>query len=78
MHAILGCDTTSGMYGIGTGAALKLSISKFRQQVEVYRHRESKKEEIITADETALVLLYKGNVQCSLNGRRVLQFNKNL
>ena len=60
------------------GTALKFLISnkQFRQQPEVYRHRESKKEDIIIAAETALVLHYKGNVQFSLNNLRVLQFNK--
>ena len=46
-----------------------------KYKAELCRHRESKKKEIVTADETALVL-YKGNVQCSLNSRRVLQFKK--
>jgi hypothetical protein len=33
LHAILGCDTTSHLYGIGKGASLKMfkSNSKFRE-----------------------------------------------
>ena len=71
-------DVTQHQICMVLGTALKFLISnkQFRQQAEVYRHRESKKEDIITAVETALVFLYKGNVQCSLNNIRVLQFNK--
>jgi len=78
MHAVLGCDTTSDVYGLGKGAALKLlrTNKQFRQQADIFRNQQSTKEEVIAAGETALVLLYKGNVHCSLNTLRLLQFNK--
>ena len=63
--------TTSEMYGVGKGAALKLlrTSKPFKQQADIFRNQQSTKEEVIAAGETALVLLYKGIIL-------VLQFNK--
>lgn len=62
---------TSDVYGVGKGAALKLlrTSKPFKQQADIFRNQQSTKEEVIAAGETALVLLYKGNIL-------VLQFNK--
>jgi len=78
VHAVLGCDTTSAVYGLGKGAALKALMcnTQFHRQAEIFASQESAKEQVIAAGETALVLLYKGHHQSSLNSIRVLQFNK--
>ena len=61
-HAILGCDTTSCIFGLGKGVALK-PIKKnelFVQQARVFLQPGMRKETIIRAGETAIVCLYNG------------------
>ena len=75
LHAILGCDTTSGVYGLGK----KLSISKiksdsqFQDQAKVFMSQGANKDDIISAGETALVFLYNGNPHHGIN---VLRYEK--
>jgi len=75
LHAILGCDTPSGVYGLGK----KLSVSKitsdsqFQDQAKVFMSKRSSKDDIISARETALVCLYNGNPQHDIN---VLRYEK--
>jgi hypothetical protein len=60
VHAILGCDTTSRLYGIGKGVALKKLFvnNHFLKQSEVFSNVGSTKQEIATAGEEALLCLY--------------------
>ncbi len=69
IHALLGCDTTSRLYGIGKGVALqKISNAQFSQQADVFSQSDpDEMEEIITAGEKALVCLYNGTLEDSLD-----------
>ena len=75
LHAILWCDTTSGVYCLGK----KLSISKiksdsqFQYQAKVFMSQGANKDDIISAGETALVCLYNGNPHHGIN---VLRYDK--
>lgn len=63
IHAILGCDTTSRLHGIGKGAALKKFVScHYFQEQAKFVNVNSTKEAIATATagENALVCLYNG------------------
>ena len=62
-HALLGCDTTSRVFGIGKGVALKQlrNSEYFNVQAEVFNRRSVSAEEIAVAGEKALVSLYSGS-----------------
>ena len=62
IHAFLGCDTTSRIFGLGKGTALKKFISSayFREQAKVFSHDSSTQDEILLAGENSLVCLYGG------------------
>ena len=64
VHALLGCDTTSRVYGIGTPTALKKSMTNdhFRKQAEVFESAAPTVEELVTAGEQALVYVHDGKV----------------
>ena len=75
IHSILGCDTTSRLHGLGKGIALR----KFREQhrfVELAGVFDSisQKEDIITAGEEALILLYNGKDEKSLDSLRYKRY----
>ena len=63
MHAILGCDTTSGIYGIGKKAALKHASTSapFKGYAQVFNDPHASKADLIYAGKDALVALYKGS-----------------
>ena len=48
VHAILGCDTTSGIHGIGKGLALKkiMKDALFQEQAEVFNNEDATKSDI--------------------------------
>lgn len=71
IHAILGCDTTSRLHGIGKGVALKKFINSpyFREQAKVF-DIDSTTDAIATAGENALVCLYNGKPGDSLDALR--------
>ena len=75
VHAVGGCDTTSRLFGIGKGVPLRKlkSDSHFRQQAEVFKNKTSK-EEVFTAGEKALVSLYGGRTNESLDTLRYRRF----
>lgn len=78
LHAILGCDTTSGIYGLGK----KLSVTKiksdtvFHDQAKVFIISGASKDNIISAGEAALVCLYNGKSHQSINDLRYEKFCK--
>ena len=58
LHAILGCDTTSRVFGIGKGVSLKnfRTEKNFRKSAYVFNGDTCSKKEVIQA----LVSLYNG------------------
>ena len=74
IHAFTGCDTTSRIYGISKGAALKKLTAD--QQLKLHAEtflKESTKCDIVAAGEGALVSLYGGIQIENLN---LLRFRK--
>ena len=61
LHAILGCDTTSSLYGIGKGLSLKIfqQNKHLRRQAAVFQNDLATSEELASADEHVIVCLYK-------------------
>ena len=59
-HAMLGCDTTSRLHGIGKALLLKKirSSTTLQQSAQVFECTTSSKEDISTAGERVLVELY--------------------
>ena len=76
VHAVLGCDTASGMHGIGKGLALKkiMKDAKFQEQAEVFNREDATKSDIIAAGKKALVCLYNGRSDESLDSVRYSRF----
>lgn len=78
IHAILGCDSTSRLYGLGKGLALKKvkSDQSFLRQAKVFSLSEEKvgKGVIVAAGEKALVSLYGGDKDESLDMLRHRRF----
>lgn len=76
VHAILGCDTTSHMYGLGKATALKLARTSplFREHAQVFTSPESSRCDITTAGAAAIVALYNGQVGDELDALRLLRF----
>ena len=72
LHAMLGCDTTSRLFGIGKGTILK----KFKANVELQKAAEvfdstlSTSSQIESAGERVLVVMYGGKNNESLNSLR--------
>ena len=62
IHAILGCDTTSRLYGIGRGVSLKkfFASQHFRDLAQVFNNTPASKEDVVAAGEKALVCVYNG------------------
>ncbi|KAK3743952.1 hypothetical protein QZH41_002713 [Actinostola sp. cb2023] len=78
LHAILGCDTTSRLHGIGKAAALKKieTDSRFLQQAEIFDRPAGRvtKEDIIVAGEKALLSLYNDGSEEKLDSLRYTRF----
>lgn len=78
-HAILGCDTTSRLHGIGKGAALTKLFSQdvgFVSASDVFYQPMSSQEEVATAGEQALAILYGGSKTDQLDHLRYKIFQK--
>ena len=76
LHVILGCDTTSHLYGIGKGTSLKKfkSSTHFREQAKVFDAQSAFPEDIVVAGEQALVCLYNGKPAERLDSLRYTHF----
>lgn len=76
LHAVLGCDTTSGLYGIGKGVVLKKfrNDSCIKQQAVIFNDESSTKGEIEAAGHATLVSLYKGTANDDLDSLRHERF----
>ena len=76
MHAFLGCDTTSSLYGIGKGMYLsKFKAScMFREQAKVFDSDSSTTHDVVNAGEKALILVYNGKLTDTLDSLRHKRF----
>ena len=59
-HSILGCDTTSSVFGVGKRTILKLLKTNpdFQKHTAVFRNEVSMKSEIQEAGQAALLTIY--------------------
>ncbi|KAL9983208.1 hypothetical protein ACROYT_G005347 [Oculina patagonica] len=75
-HAILGCDTTSRVFGIGKSMSLKKieSSAFFRKQAEVFKDPQATRDAVIAAGEIALVCLYNDKPGEKLDVLRLQHF----
>ena len=62
IHARLGCDSTSRVFGLGKGALLKKirSNAHLQQYANVFSSRQSTNEDVQKAGEQTMVILYGG------------------
>ena len=76
IHAILGWDTTSRLYGLGKGLSLKrfTSSALFRDKAEQFFKKDATADDVIDAGEAALVCLYTGKKGDNLDGQRYVKF----
>ncbi|MEW8547735.1 MAG: hypothetical protein AB2693_29860 [Candidatus Thiodiazotropha sp.] len=77
VHAILGCDTTSSVFGLGKGLALKkyLKDKNFRECAAVFSNDEHiSVDEIIKYGERAMVILFGGKPEEKLDSLRLSIF----
>ena len=78
LHALLGCDTTSHIYGIGKVTALKKAMTNehFRKQAHVFELATPTVEELVTAGEQAIVCVHGhgGNIGENLDDLRYKGF----
>ena len=79
IHAILGCDTTSRVHGIGKAAALKKYDNSLhlRKQAKVFNSASSV-DDIVVTGENALVSLYGGKPGVKLNCMRYQRYCQKL
>ena len=75
-HALLGCDTTSRIFGIGKIKAVsKLKCDPyFVEKAQDFMNQRSTQEDITKAGECALVCLYNGHQYESLDSLRLRKF----
>ena len=76
IHAILGCDTTSRLYGIGKGVSLKkfFASQHFRDQAQVFNNTSASKEDVVAVGEKALVCVYNGKSDEGLDSLRYRRY----
>ena len=78
IHAICGCDTTSRLFGIGKGLALK-KVQKelyFKTQIEILSKDTLNMVEVENAGERALACLYGGKRNETLDELRLRKFTE--
>ena len=79
IHAILGCDTTRHLFGLGKGIVVKkVSDSYFYKCRETFTKKDVSKEDVIFAGDKALVLLYGGSYAEGLDSLKYKRFSDNL
>ena len=78
LHAFLGTDTTSRIYGFGKAALMKKikSNNTLQQAANVFEEAQSSAAEIENAGEKVMCILYNGNPTESLNTLRYKRFCK--
>ena len=77
IHALLGCDTTSRLYGIGKGAPLKRFRAShiFCEQAKVFDTHSASIHDVVDAGEKALVIIYNGKSTDTLDSLRYQRFD---
>lgn len=74
LHALLGCDTTSRLFGIGKGVGLKLLSNKsFYSQAEIFMKAGATAADVTAAGEIAMCRIY-GHSENDLNALRYHRF----
>ena len=75
-NAFLGCDTTSRLFGIGKGAILKkINVnSALQQAADVFYSTSSTAADIESAGEKAMVTVYNGKKEDTLNALRLTRY----
>eukprot|EP00794_Sanderia_malayensis_P004114 gene4114-4670_t len=63
LHAFLGCDTTSSIFGIGKGLSIKAfnKSEQFQQCASIFCDESSLKEQVCEAGEKALITMYNSS-----------------
>ena len=76
LHALLVCDTTSRLFGIGKAAILKKfrTNTALQQAAKVFDNESAAAEEIVVAGEKALVAMFNGKKNESLNALRLRRY----
>ena len=76
VHAVLGCDTTSLLFGTRKCMALThiLDNPYFRKQAQVFNQESVIKDNVILAEENVIVSLYNGKRGESINALRIQHF----
>ena len=76
LHAVLGCDTTSCLYGIRKGASLiKFKSSRhFHEQAKAFNVQSASARDVTAAGEQVLVSIYNGRPEESLDSLCYKQF----
>ena len=76
IHAMLGCDSTSRVFGLGKGVLLKKIRSNLhlQQYANVFSSRQSTNEDVKKAGEQTMVILYGGKKDDDLNFLRHKKF----
>ena len=77
-HAILGCDTTSRVFSMGKGLALKhiRTDKHFIMQAEVFLQEKATLADISSTGEATLVCMYTGAVGDTLYKLTLLRFHQ--
>ena len=72
IHAFLGCDTTSRLYGIGKGCSLiKFKASStFHEQAQVFNSNSVSMQDVVDAGEKTLIIVYNGKLTDTLDSLR--------
>ena len=80
VHAFLGCDTVSRIFGLGKGTGLKtfLKDADFRQHISLFSNEHCTQDEVSNSGELLMIMLYGGKGVASLNELRHSTFHKKL
>lgn len=78
VHAILGCDSTSRLYGIGKAAGLTKVKSnvEFQSVAKVFLQDNGIQDNVVKSGEKALVVLYGGDPKKGLDSLRHTRFQE--
>ncbi|KAG1687728.1 hypothetical protein GQR58_008303 [Nymphon striatum] len=77
-HAMLGCDTTSKVFGIGKGVAIKhmRNDTDFKSHADVFLDEDATQSKIADAGEKYLVSILKGDPEETLDQLRLQRFHQ--
>jgi len=77
IHAVLGCDTTSRIFGLGKGVSLKKYTTSnwFRECASIFEKGDDEaNDDIVQSGENALVIMYGGKPEDKLDSLRLMKF----